>query len=111
MTSPAPTAGCHARTASAATATAMPRSAATPARMPISPPGCGLRTWQLNQSAGTRGPRLASCKPMDDTAQDGEPDPLIGASVGPYRVESVLGIGGGGPRPPAAVPPPRPAPP
>ena len=33
---------------------------------------------------------------MNDTAQDGEPDPLIGTSVGPYRVESVLGVGGMG---------------
>jgi serine/threonine protein kinase len=33
---------------------------------------------------------------MSDTAQGGEPDPLIGATVGSYRVESILGIGGMG---------------
>jgi len=33
---------------------------------------------------------------MSDTAQDGEPDPLIGTSVGSYRIEAVLGIGGMG---------------
>ncbi len=33
---------------------------------------------------------------MSDATQGGEPDPLIGASVGPYRVQSVLGIGGMG---------------
>ncbi len=33
---------------------------------------------------------------MSDTEQGDEPDPLIGTSVGPYRVESVLGIGGMG---------------
>lgn len=33
---------------------------------------------------------------MSDAQQGEEPDPLIGTSVGPYRVESVLGIGGMG---------------
>ncbi len=33
---------------------------------------------------------------MDDPAHDGERDPLVGASVGPYRVQSVLGVGGMG---------------
>jgi serine/threonine protein kinase len=33
---------------------------------------------------------------MNDAGQHGEPDPLVGASVGPYRVQSVLGIGGMG---------------
>ena len=33
---------------------------------------------------------------MSDTGQDGEPDPLIGTSVGSYRIEAVLGIGGMG---------------
>jgi serine/threonine protein kinase len=33
---------------------------------------------------------------MDDTAQGGEGDPLIGKSVGSYRVEAVLGVGGMG---------------
>jgi serine/threonine protein kinase len=33
---------------------------------------------------------------MDDTAQGGEPDPLIGKSVGSYRIEAVLGVGGMG---------------
>jgi serine/threonine protein kinase len=33
---------------------------------------------------------------MNDTAQGGAPDPLIGTSVGPYRIEGLLGIGGMG---------------
>jgi serine/threonine protein kinase len=33
---------------------------------------------------------------MSDAAQEGEPDPLIGRTVGSYRVEAVLGIGGMG---------------
>jgi len=33
---------------------------------------------------------------MDDAARDGEPDPLVGATVGPYRVQSVIGVGGMG---------------
>jgi serine/threonine-protein kinase len=33
---------------------------------------------------------------MSDAAQEAETDPLVGASVGPYRVQSVLGIGGMG---------------
>jgi serine/threonine protein kinase len=33
---------------------------------------------------------------MSDAGQDGEPDPLIGKSVGGYRIEAVLGVGGMG---------------
>jgi serine/threonine protein kinase len=33
---------------------------------------------------------------MDDKSQGGEPDPLIGKSVGSYRVEGLLGVGGMG---------------
>lgn len=33
---------------------------------------------------------------MSDAAQEGEADPLIGKSVGGYRIESVLGVGGMG---------------
>jgi serine/threonine protein kinase len=33
---------------------------------------------------------------MSDTAQSAEPDPLIGTSVGAYRIEELLGIGGMG---------------
>jgi serine/threonine protein kinase len=33
---------------------------------------------------------------MSEDVQGGEPDPLIGQSVGSYRVESILGIGGMG---------------
>jgi len=33
---------------------------------------------------------------MSDGGQEGKPDPLIGKSVGGYRVESILGVGGMG---------------